>query len=328
MERANTYYQDTITKISSKEQTAIPGANTPNNNSVQNSLHEPGTSKGDSVATGTEERVVPTPEQIRYWWWQREKKIVVGESRYIEPKHELKVYSAVPSEKTGLALPEKKVQHTSTDWLTIILTIGFILIASLRTAWGKYLGNLFKSVVNYSTSVRMFNEKNSAVLYAASRLDILFFLVFPIFIFQLFLYFNIKIPIQNFYLYLLSLSILALFIIYKKLLYKSLGYIFKNIPETSEFLFNLDNFNRVLGLVLLPVVTITVFYPTSNPQIPVIFGILLVVFLYLKLLYRGFKVLIAKQFSIFYLFLYFCTLEILPLVLLYKIMTVQVEGVI
>jgi hypothetical protein len=332
MKQEHTYYQDTIVKIPLKENIVNPGEGSLNDKFVRSTLPalpESRTAQRDSViAEKQEQQVLPTPEQIRYWWWQREKKIVVGESRYIQPNHSLKVHSSVPSEKTTLVLPERKVQHTNTDWQTLLLAAGFILIASIRTTWGKYLASLFKSVVNYSTSVRMFKEKNSSVIYAATRLDALFFLVFPIFMFQLTLFFNINLPFHNIYLYLLSLFVLAVFIISKKLFYNTLGHILDKSAETSEFLFNLDNFNRVMGLALLPVATIIIFYPSENLQVPVIFGVILVVFLYLKLLYRGFKVLITKQFSIFYLFLYFCTLEILPLVLLYKIMIEQMEGVI
>jgi hypothetical protein len=105
----------------------------------------------------------------------------------------------------------------------------------------------------------------------------------------------------------------------KKMAYKITGIITETVNETGEYLFNMDNINRVAGLFLFPVVLTGAFSTAINGKITVYTGILILFVLYLKLLYRGIKILFRKQFSIFYLFLYFCTLEFVPLVLLYKI---------
>ncbi len=265
----------------------------------------------------------PTPAQLRYWWWQRENNLLVGESRYIEPRNELQVQSETTfKEISGLKLPERHINSINYDWVTLILILALIFLASVRITWSKYLVHLFQSVVNYSTSYRMFQEKNSSLLQGAFRLDLIFYLVFSVFVFQLFVFFKLEIPYHSFYLYLVSLAIVLFFLLLKKALYKTFGFIINKTEETSEYLFNLNNFNRVTGLLLLPVIAIIAFYPFPNLQVPVIIGITITVFLYFILLSRGFVILLKKQFSIFYLFLYFCTLEFLPLVLLYKILVV------
>jgi hypothetical protein len=81
----------------------------------------------------------------------------------------------------------------------------------------------------------------------------------------------------------------------------------------------MDNVNRIAGLVLFPVVLLVAYYPGEDPAIPVVTGIIVAFILYFMLIYRGTIILLKKQLSIFYLFLYFCTLEFLPLVLIYKI---------
>ena len=228
MKQEYTYFQDTTTtKIPLKENVHSPDAGFLNNLSgTRNPLPAlPNLDITREKTTNTEQQeqpAPPTPAQIRYWWWQRENRILVGDSRYIEPKHELKVHTSAPSEKIGLVLPERKVEQTRADWLTILLIAGFLLVASIHSAWGKYLANLFKSVVNYPTAVRMLQEKNSSVIHAAARLDVLFYLIFPVFIFQLAIFFNLNVPFENFYLYVLALLILALFLLYKKLFYKIL----------------------------------------------------------------------------------------------------------
>lgn len=263
----------------------------------------------------------PTAAQLRYRWWQREQDLTVGGSRYIEPRSD-SVFVSAEIPESDLVLPHNPVKQVNTDWITIILLLALVLFATVRMGWTKYLGNLFQSVVNYSTANRMFREQNYSFQHGAFRLDIYFYLVFSVFLFQVIRFLRIDGSFYNFRLYILVLAGVWIFFLAKKFLYKATGFIFENSDETSEFLFNLDNHVRVTGLLLFPVVAIISFSPFNNPEILVYFGILIASAVYFLLLFRGFMILLKKQFSIIYLFLYFCTLEILPLVLVYKFLLI------
>ena len=271
----------------------------------------------------TEDSVVPvqpsrpTAAQVRYWQWQREQDLKVDDSRYIKPRED-SILIASEKPEADLVLPQNPLNRVNTDWLTIVLLLALVLFATVRRGWSKYLENLFHSVVNYSTANRMFREQNYSFQHGAFRLDIYFYLVFSVFLFQLIRFFRIDVSFQNYQLYILILAGVWFFFMLKKFLYKTTGFIFENSGETSEFLFNLDNHVRVAGLLIFPMVAVISFSSFNSLGIPVYFGILLVSAVYFLLLFRGFMILLKKQFSILYLFLYFCTLEILPLVLVYK----------
>lgn len=264
----------------------------------------------------------PTLSQQRYWWWRQENQLLVGNSRYMEPRTELQLTVTPKNESSGLLLPARQINHVNYDWLTFLLLIALGLFASVRTIWSKYLVSLFQSVVNYGTSIRMFQEKNTSVLQGAFQLDILFYLIASAFTFQIFNFFNINLPFRNLKLFFFSIGLIVVYFLIKKLIYRFIGYLIERNGETGEYLFNMNNFTRVAGLVLFPVVTVIAFYPFGNLNVPVTTGIILVASIYFLLIIRGFVILLKKQFSIFYLFLYFCTLEFLPLVLLYKILVV------
>jgi hypothetical protein len=268
------------------------------------------------------ESVPPTREQLRYWWWQRENRLLVDSSRYMESYTDLQFSHFHGIERGEIRLPARQIHQAGNDWLTLIIMLVLILVVSVRTSWYKYLGRLFHSVINASTSNRLFQEKNSSVLFGALQLDILFYLVFSVFIFQLIHFFSLDFPYRNFILYAMSLLFVVSYYFLKKMLYKFAGLLIEKPGETEEFLFNMNNFNRITGLVLLPLITLIAFSPFRNIGWLVSAGIFLVVTLYFLLISRGFITLLKKQFSIFYLFLYFCTLEFLPLVLLYKILVV------
>jgi hypothetical protein len=101
-----------------------------------------------------------------------------------------------------------------------------------------------------------------------------------------------------------------------------IGFISEGTREFSEIQFNLTNFYRVLGLLLFPIVALLGFLPMDNPQYLAFAGISLMVFFYLLFLLRSGKILLRNRVSIQYLFLYLCTLEILPLVLIGKLVLV------
>jgi hypothetical protein len=274
------------------------------------------TQKPQPKATG------PTRAQLRNIWWQQENKLVIGDSRYMEPRTEFQLVSPSNNETVGLQLPVNQLNQINYDWLTFLLLVALAIFASVRTTWNKYMLHLFQSVVNNATSVRMFQEKNTSDLQGAFQLDILFYLVFSVFIFQLLNFSNIDTPFQNSRLFLISIGLIVAYFLIKKLIYRFLGFLIEKTGETKEYLFNMNNFARVAGIVLFPVVTVIAFYPFNNIEVPVFSGIFLVGAIYFLLITRGFVILLNKQFSIFYLFLYFCTLEFLPLVLLYKILVV------
>ncbi|MBW6533390.1 MAG: DUF4271 domain-containing protein [Mariniphaga sp.] len=266
--------------------------------------------------------VAPFRIQLRNIWWQQENKLLIGDSRYLEPRTEIQLVSPLNNEHVGLQLPAHQINQMNYDWLTFLLLAALAIFASVRTTWNKYVLHLFQSVVNNTTSARLFQEKNTSDIQGAFLLDILFYLVFAVFSFQLLNFFQVDLSFGNSRLFLSSMGLIVAYFLIKKLIYRFFGFLIEKTGETKEYLFNMNNFARVAGIILFPVVTVIAFYPFSNIKIPVFFGLFLVGAIYFLLISRGFVILMNKQFSIFYLFLYFCTLEFLPLVLLFKILVV------
>lgn len=265
------------------------------------------------------EPAAPTLAQIRYRKWLREKKMLIDGSRYVQPKNEVKLVSSVQVESNTLELPIREKNILNTDWITILIILALILFASVRITYSSYIRYLFQSLLNYSTSFRMFREKNYTILHGVFRLDIIFYFTVSLFLYQLIYILKLTLAHENLTFYIASLGIVLSYFILKKTVYFILGLVFESVLETNEYLFNIDNFNRTLGLVLFPVVALINYYPTNNPLFMVYLGVFIVGVFYIFLLKRGVYILLKKQFSIFYLFLYLCAVEFLPLLLIYKV---------
>ncbi len=259
-----------------------------------------------------------TPAQIRQWRLQQENKLLIDNSKYIAPRKELGL-STTEIITQQVILPNREINTGNTDWLTVVIFLGILIFASIRYSYAKYMEHLFLSLLNYATSVRMLQERNYPVFHGAFRLEIIFYISLSVFLFQVLNLFKWENTVTNPIYFLLILGVVLLYFFGKKFLYLMLGSTFEAQYETREYLFNMDNFNRSLGLILLPIVILVSFAPAKSPMLIALSGIVIVLIFNLVLLQRGIFILLKKQFPIFYLFLYLCTLEFLPLLLIYKV---------
>ncbi len=259
-----------------------------------------------------------TAQQIRYWRKRQENKLLVNGSRYIMPRswNNLELNCSVD---TNLILPIREKPQFGTDWLTLLL---FFIVAILATVWYpymKYIKRLFVALVNYPTSVRLLLENNNAGSFPVHRFNLIFYLTASVFIYQIFNFFNLSNASEEAFYWGNIFVFSVLFLLGKNLLYRAIAWLFETKEETNEYLFNVNSFYSILGIILLPLVALIAFAPFYNPFFLLLTGIIIVLIFYFLLLKRGALILLRKQFSIFYLFLYLCTLELLPLFMLYKV---------
>jgi hypothetical protein len=292
------------------------------NQSVQDTLNNAITGSFPDTSFFTDSAMVqidsallfPSDTAFRFWEVELEEKLFIGDLRYPPDTTYLERISW-----KGLKITPREITTPGTDWLTIILFLAFVILASVSAGFSKYISSLFQSLINYPTAFRMFREKNYSVLHGAFRLEVLFYFVFSIFVFQIFVLSSTNNSFYNITVFGKIFAVVIVYFLAKKLAYHALGSIFIDAADTAEFLFNMDNFNRGAGIILFPIVALIAYFPSENPLIAVVLGVFTTLVFYIMLLKRGISILLKKQFPIFYLFLYLCTLEILPLLLIYKI---------
>lgn len=220
-----------------------------------------------------------------------------------------------------VVFPGKKITRNNPDWLVGVLVLAFILFGTVRLIFNKYLGQLFQSLINYSTFQRMFRERYFNFLHASFRLDIIFNLILSLFAYQFFATYKINFGFnQTFTVYLACLGLVAGYFFAKQILYRFIGLLTESGPEVQEYLFSIKVHNRILGLILLTVTAVLAFVPMAQPELLLYGGLLIIGVFYLFSLGRGMKIFLKKHFSVFYLILYLCTLEFLPLLLIFGVL--------
>ena len=210
----------------------------------------------------------------------------------------------------------------SKDWsLAIILGI-LILFGIINTLYNKRLRLLFNAVTNIRYVNQIIREENALSQRASIFLSILFILSFTLFAFKLHNYYQFNlIPKSGFLGYIMLLGYIVVFYFLKIILHRVLGVIFKIEKEINEYIFNLFLFNQFIGLAFIPIIVCLLFYPMSSPGNIYSLGLCLLAVSFSYRTARGIRVVggnsgVVKS----YLFVYLCTLEILPLLVLVKVL--------
>ncbi len=208
--------------------------------------------------------------------------------------------------------------YNSKDFLFYLLLFVAFILALVQLLFPKYLKNIFDIFFQPSFRQRQTREQLKQEYFAILLLNVLFVLSTSIFIT---LISNNKIQTNNQFWQFLSLAFITLSIIYitKYSFTKFVGWVFhqKEVAESYNFLVFL--INKIIGVILTPLIFIISYSSTELKQFSITISFILIVIL---LLYRFNKTVNSLRrllkISSFHFFIYFCSVEILPMLILFK----------
>lgn len=212
------------------------------------------------------------------------------------------------------------INKQSTDWITIILVVCLFIFAWIQKYYSKRFGQIFRAVAQTHYVNQLEREGNLFGERITLGLGFIYYAIGSIFIFQVFnQYLTIPPLWSNLNFTLLIFGCLFMYQMIKSLILYTLGIIFNTSDYARAYQLNILMFNHVTGTVLFPF-TIMAFYWESPVFLNL--GIIIASLLIFYKLIRGILTgLTNKYYNLFYLFLYLCTLEILPILLLYKVIS-------
>ena len=198
------------------------------------------------------------------------------------------------------------------DIIFVLLTISFLLIAMLKSFYWKHAKLLFMGIFAQRYASQYLRQENAFT----ERVSFITFLLMSINISLIIL----KLTPKNSVLETFSVIVgVMLFFIIKIGLILLLGSIFRLKDIAKLGIFFSFIFDRAFGFFLFPLVILLYFFAFNiTPFVMLIVAIVFVIMLLLKLFWLWKIGTNAFGLSHFYIFLYLCTLEISPLLLLGK----------
>ncbi len=230
------------------------------------------------------------------------------------------IVSASPHQYTDITTDEIKFP----DWIIGIIFFSVALLAWLSFYYNKYLGKLFNSIIFYKKSANLFEESKVLTGRSAIILMFVFFVNLSLFSLELLEFYKFNFMIFNFSInksiLLVSIFVFSVMLYFaNNVLLSIFSYIFEIRTIVSEYKFNQNLYYQLTGIILLIFVIAIPYLDLLFTKTMIYIAYFLLILLYLLKNIRLIKIIFHKQFSLFYLFLYLCTSEIIPFVIIIKI---------
>ncbi|NTW24260.1 MAG: DUF4271 domain-containing protein [Lentimicrobium sp.] len=210
-------------------------------------------------------------------------------------------------------------QSTDYDWLAALLLVCLIILAWVKYYNTRRIKQLFKAVAARHNVNQLVRDGNLVEERITPGLALVYLSGIAIIAFQ----FGSEtlgqlLRLPNSLIFLIIIAGLSILWLIKLMLIRLTGFIFKTKQDTNELVLTNLIFNGGIGILIFPFV-VAGFYSGNLLLTRIAIGILLT-----GMILRFFRSLLvglsAQTFSVLYLFTYLCTLEILPVLFLYKVM--------
>lgn len=215
-------------------------------------------------------------------------------------------------------LPGIKHEPFISNWEVVYFILILSLFAWLMLSSGNHMLSLFQSAFNSQTANRLYGEKADNILHPSFRYDMLFYSTTGVMLYHFQQIYYTSTLYSGWIMVFINIGAVLLFFNLKFFLYILSGAIFDVGNQVDEYLFYLKSMNRVSGFFMLPLSIILFFTDGFITNSLLILGAVILFSLSILGIYRGMKIKGEKDFSIYYLILYLCTLEILPVLILWR----------
>ncbi|MFO8023309.1 MAG: DUF4271 domain-containing protein [Perlabentimonas sp.] len=213
-----------------------------------------------------------------------------------------------------------KEHNNELDWVFWPLMLLVILAGTLKVFFLPYIVSFYRSSIFFFIAKKLKHESSSIWTRITMLLDWLFILSMPMAGVLMLEYWspNIQLPDNSLHIYFYLIVGIIGFRLFRYITTKTIGVISKNTKEMDSLYYHQSLYPRILGMLLVPLM---VLFTYTNESFKPVFFYLIIITLSAALLYRTLRtiqVFINKGISMFYLFLYLCALEIIPVLVIFK----------
>lgn len=237
----------------------------------------------------------------------------VGRSGIMDRYKEFGDVKKISAFRTGKPVPHGEV------WILVVIAVLLAVFASLKVAFSKQLQSIIQSFFSNRILNNLNREDNLFTSWPFLLLFIQFGFTLGMFFYLVSQYYHINFSSSGFKFYV-SISVLIIVLyVFKIVILRMLGYLFNVQKAVNEYvsILYLSYFN--LSLVFIPLVIAFALSPLRYGAYYVAASfILLAIIFTFQFIRAGINILSHYRFSKVYLFLYFCALEICPILILIK----------
>jgi hypothetical protein len=209
------------------------------------------------------------------------------------------------------------------DWLSLIFLSGLVIVAFVKRFYGKRLQMLIDAFMLKRFAVQLSREDNALSQRVSIMLTLLYLISGGVILYLINDAYQVVEPSSqqsSMMVFIIMVAFFAALQIGKVIINYSLAFLFKVEKLMDDFVFNQFVINRV-GSIFLFFLLFVLYYSGYSRSVGVVITAgSLFLGIYLWGIIRGISFSgHGRAISGFYIFLYFCTLEILPLIIILKL---------
>ena len=213
-------------------------------------------------------------------------------------------------------MPSKYFYQPS--WVMVVIVLSLMLIGYLYSAFNSRFNTFIKAVFLSRYSVQASREERSLSHPVSLLLSLNFILTASLFILQLLssrTFFHSGIEYTLLAFFRIAITLLSIYFV-KIVFLRILAHIFYQQEIISEYIFTIFLVTQFLGVVLIPVIIFIAYGSAAFTSAALVAGMILFAgALFLRVGKGLLSVFEGRTTSLFYIILYLCTLEILPLLI-------------
>ena len=213
---------------------------------------------------------------------------------------------------------KNNIQYYQPGWVLIILLLGIVFLGYINSAYKNRFDSFLKAVFITRYSHQLSREEQTLSHPVSIFLSVNFILITALFILQLITSttFSSNVVQFSFLSFLFIAGIILLIYLIKTIFLIFLAFIIDKKGIIGEYIFTTFLINQMLGIFLIPVV---IFIAYSNQLLLnsfIYFGIILLILSFFIRIWKGvLAVFQGSDTTLFYIILYLCTLEIMPVLI-------------
>lgn len=231
-------------------------------------------------------------------------------------------HQLLPKAEKSVEVEEAPMENEKSI-LFIAMILSLALLAITIGDNKKTFGKLIRSLNNSNYQKLFYRDSRSNYPTMLIVLYIFAFISISIFIYLILGYYNVNFNLDSTtYLLVIILLILSAMILIKHLFLNFLSYVFPIDKEVKLYSFSMMLALIATGILIAPVNAIIAFGDESYIKLFIYIGISIIIFFYIFQQFRG--ILYGSRYLVyntFHFFLYICTVEILPMALIAKVIS-------
>lgn len=207
------------------------------------------------------------------------------------------------------------------DWFTLSLIVLVALFTWFRFFYYRIFRQLYTAFYNFTTTNQIVRDESVLLQRASLILSMISYMLMGLFLYQISIFLDWDMGVLQGGLIrfvFLSLSVAIAYSI-KMILLRFLSTVFDLEKPVALYIFNVFLMIMMIGLLLLPINILLAYGPLQYRHWILLIAVGIIALLFVYRIVRVIGIWSGiPGFSLFYLFLYLCTFEIAPLLIIWK----------